>query len=94
MFMRANQFNLKDLFLSTALIAVGLGMAVLPFSDVFRDGKWYFLLLPQALWHAGGALIDTGIFHPFKKAAIGAVIGVAVQVVIFYTYFIPLESLF
>ena len=92
MFLRA-KFNLKELLLSTTLIAVGLAMAITPYS-AFEDELWYYLLLPQLLWLGAGALVGAGILLPFNKAAIGAVLGFMAQVVIFYTYFIPFESLF
>ena len=88
--MRANQFSLKDLFLGTTMIAVGFGIAVLPFSTIVWDEMWFFRLVPQGLWLGGGALIGAGLLLPYKKAAIGAVIGFVVQVLFFYSYFVPL----
>jgi hypothetical protein len=87
------RFNLRELLLSTTLIAVGLTMAIVPFSAVKHE-LWYYLLLSQLLWLGAGVLIGAGLLLPFKKAVIGAFTGFVVQVVIFYTYFIPLESLF
>lgn len=87
------KFNLKDLLLGTALISLGLAMAVTPFRALFGHAMWYHILLPQLFWLGGGAFVGGGILLPFKKAAAGAVIGFTVQVVVFYTYFIPFASL-
>jgi hypothetical protein len=88
------KFNLKDLFLSTTLICVGLAMAITPFSALLKHEMWYYLLLYQLLWLGAGALVGAGILLPFNKAAAGAVIGFVVQVVVFYTYFIHFKNLF
>jgi hypothetical protein len=90
--MRPDQFSLRKLFACTTLIALGLGMVSLPFGARFGNTVWYLLLLPQVLRLFGGALIGTGILAPFDKAAFGAIIGFVVQVVVFYTYFVPFES--
>lgn len=90
------QFTLKDLFLSTTLVALGLVIAVLSVSPVFlRVLPWIFwyLYVPLGLWLSGGAMIGAGVLFPFKKAAVGAVIGVVMQMVIFFILITDFESL-
>jgi hypothetical protein len=95
MFMKfASRFTLKDAFLCITLAAVGMALATLPFGTQFGDSLCYFQLLLQILWLCGGALIGAAILLPFNKPAVGAVMGVFVQVVVFYTLFIPIKSLF
>jgi hypothetical protein len=95
MFMKfASRFTLRDAFLCTTLAAIGMVLATLPFGTRFGDRLWYFQLLPQILWLCGGALVGAAILLPFSKSAVGAVIGVFVHVVVFYTLFIPIKSLF
>jgi integral membrane sensor domain MASE1 len=63
------RFGMKDLFVSTTLIAAGLGYMVA------ADG----INLPDSitvpLWFVSGAAIGAGICHPFRLAWVGAIIG-------------------
>ena len=74
------RFALKDLFLATTLIAVGMSLLYLLFSR--EPWRGWSAVVPYALAYGGSALIGAGILAPFKRPWIGAVVGVVVQVVI------------
>jgi hypothetical protein len=68
------RFTLKDLFGGMGLIAVGLTMVSLPNSSIFpSDGL--AAGVPLGLWYAGGMYVGVGAMVPFKKALLGAWIG-------------------
>ena len=92
--MQANRFNLRALFLATTLISMGLGLAAAPFTTLFQHEIWYHVLLGQALWLGAGALVGTGLCFPINRPASGAIIGFVIQVLTYYTYVIPIGSLF
>jgi hypothetical protein len=77
------RFVLKELFTATMLVAAGLWAALFAANPYFERGVWFGLLIPQALWLGGGALIGAGALSPFKRKALGASLGIAVQVVVF-----------
>ena len=69
------RFRVKDLMLSTALIALGLGYICYELSgDMHSEIPLpEFLLLP--MWIGSGSSIGAGIAHLFGKAWAGAVLG-------------------
>ena len=68
---RVIQFDLRDLFFATALIAAGMAGVV----AVIRVQDWKNVPLMFMLWHGSGGLIGAGILCPFKQKSIGAIIG-------------------
>lgn len=76
-------FSLAVLFRAVALVAVGISLLCLTFG---REN------IPPPMvvfwpWFGSGALIGAGLFSPFKKPWLGALVGVAVQGIIFYVLF-------
>jgi hypothetical protein len=73
----------KHLLLAAALIAVGIACLSIILS-IPRSGpfEWYYVYEVPLIWFGGGALIGAGLLTPFKKVAIGAVIGIGVQIVL------------
>jgi hypothetical protein len=71
------QFSLLRLFASVAMIAVGLAalFAVLRTHDL---EQW--VAIP--LWISGGALVGAGLFAPFHKTMLGAIVGLSIQIVL------------
>jgi hypothetical protein len=83
------RFSMKDLLLATTLIALGLG--VLAWSNHYQDTTKLEQPQPIALvsYFACRALIGAGLFAPFKRPWLGAVVGVVgtilvVAVMIFF----------
>lgn len=73
------RFSLKRMLLSTTLIAVGLVAICL----LFRAPQRFNEATEVLLWFLGGALVGAGIFAPFDKARNGALVGLAVQGMIY-----------
>ena len=71
------RFGLRDLLISTALIAGGIAALKLVFTGGPWDTGWW--LVP---WFGGGALIGAGIGLPFGRAGRAILVGVAVQFVL------------
>jgi hypothetical protein len=66
------RFSLRNLFLASTLIAVGIGGLTL-----VARGEWD---LPQiglvfGIWYGSSALLGAGLLTPFHKKTIGAVLG-------------------
>jgi hypothetical protein len=66
-------FGLKELFLSVTLIAIGLGMFVLPFN--YRSWSLQHGLLSTIIIIASGIPIGAGFALPFKQTRLGILIG-------------------
>jgi hypothetical protein len=92
--MRAKRFSLSELFLTITLLSVGFGCAAASISEHIGHEMWYHVALSQALWLGAGALIGTAVFALFNRAEIGAVVGMSVQVILYYIYFVPIGRLF
>jgi hypothetical protein len=77
------RFSIKDLLLATTLIAIGAGLIYWAYSHPtmsrYSDAPNWPLFLG---WMGGGAFIGAGVFTPFKKPWIGALVGLAVQILI------------
>jgi hypothetical protein len=69
-------FSLKQLFVSTALIAVGLAVMV----RVVRVAGLFHWIIDFPICFLAGALLGAGALAPFKRARLGAVIGLALSV--------------
>ena len=68
------RFTIKDLLLSAACVSVGSALLGI----IFRNSPGAKEVgLP--LWFIGGILIGVGIFVPFKRPGIGAIVGMFVQ---------------
>lgn len=67
------KFSLRDLFLATTMIAIGTGGMLVV--ETTYTARTYGLYVTLGLWFASGALIGAGILFPFKKAALGAIVG-------------------
>jgi hypothetical protein len=70
------RFSLKRLFVSTALIAVGLAVLV----RVLEVRGFYHWVIDFPICFVGGALLGAGALAPFKRAGLGAAIGLALSV--------------
>ena len=79
------RFSLNDLFFGVTLIAAGFWTSCFSLSSAARYWIWWPGEVPFGLWIVGGALVGSGVFLPFKQAAIGAVLGAFVQICIVYT---------
>jgi hypothetical protein len=69
-------FSLKRLFLSTALIAVGLAVMV----RVVQVAGLFHWVIDFPVCFIAGALLGAGALVPFKRAGLGAAIGLALSV--------------
>jgi hypothetical protein len=68
-------FSLKRLFASTALIAVGIAVMV----RVVRVAGLYHWLIDFPVCFIAGSLLGAGALAPFKRAGLGAAIGLALS---------------
>ena len=68
------QFELRTLFVAVTMVAMGAGGV----ANVV-NGDWSIrnLVFAFGLWFASGALIGAGLFHPFKRMSLGAILGFA-----------------
>jgi hypothetical protein len=70
-------FSLKRLFVSTALIAVGLAIVV----RVVQVAGSYHWIIDFPVCFIGGAILGAGALLPFKRSGLGAAIGLLLSVV-------------
>lgn len=77
------QFTIRDLLLSTALIAAGISALLLPFR-VSEELLNTPVLIPlfAGLMIAGCPLIGAGLFLPFGKTRIGVIWGILAMLVL------------
>lgn len=77
--MKATQFTIRDLLLSTVLIALGIGILSAAYRVPDHHVPFYsvaaFFCIPLS-----GPLIGAGLFLPFGKARLGAIWGLLVMV--------------
>jgi hypothetical protein len=71
------RFSIKDLFIATTLVAVGVGALCVLFSREETP-----VIPGLILFFGGSALIGAGIFMPFKWRWVGAGIGVLFAAII------------
>ena len=71
-----SQYSLKRLFISMTLIAVGLAILV----RVVQVAGLYHWIIDFPVCFVAGALIGAGALAPFKRAGLGAAIGLALSV--------------
>jgi hypothetical protein len=69
------RFSLKRLFVSTALIAVGLAVMV----RVVQVAGLFHWLIDFPVCFVAGALLGAGALVPFNRAGLGAAIGLALS---------------
>jgi hypothetical protein len=69
-------FSLKRLFVSTALIAVGLAVMV----RVVQVAGLFHWVIDFPICFIAGALLGAGALVPFKRAGLGAAIGLLLSV--------------
>jgi hypothetical protein len=69
-------FSLKRLFVSTALIAVGLAVLV----RVVQVAGLYHWIIDFPICFVAGALLGAGALAPFKRVGLGAAIGLALSI--------------
>jgi hypothetical protein len=82
------RFTIKDLLLTTTLIAVGVGMFAFLFQRgdaINRVGAGAAALL---LWFGGSAFLGAGVFAPFKRPWRGAIVAVVLQALVLAVGFI------
>jgi hypothetical protein len=75
---RMPRFTLKDLLVSTSLIAASLSCFWL-ISAIKRNDSMALALL---LWFSSGSFLGAGLLTPFQRAFIGGITGFAVAVLI------------
>jgi hypothetical protein len=72
------QFSLRRLFISVALVAIGLGALAAGDTTSSRpDGNAMLVL-----WLSGGSLMMAGIFNIFRHPIIGAMLGLVIQLIL------------
>jgi hypothetical protein len=78
--MKLPRFTLRDMFVTTTLIAVGVGAATFTFryGDPDKDAVWVVPVLLTA-----AAAIGAGIFAPFHRKELGAKIGMFAAIATF-----------
>jgi hypothetical protein len=69
------RFSLREMLLSTTLLATGIVTVCLTIEPRPYLSTWSHI----ACWLSGGALIGASLFVPFKRPYIGAALGVLVQ---------------
>jgi hypothetical protein len=76
------RFTIKDLLITTTLIAIGVGILTFLFRNVvlmeqlFGDNA---VVAAIVLWLVSGAMISAGLFVPFRHPWMGAAIGLVIQ---------------
>jgi hypothetical protein len=71
------RFSLKDMFVSTTQIAIGMAMLNLILPPVRQPSYWTYLL-----WFGAGAYFGAGLFGPFNKPWVGVTIGLITQLLL------------
>ena len=77
------RFSIKDLMLSTLLVAVGLTVEIVLFRFLPRTSEEF--LLAYFILCSGLATIGAGLFAPFRKKKVGAAVGFVIGVVFLAT---------
>jgi hypothetical protein len=83
---------LMRLLTSAILIVVGLPIAILIFIKQSGYSPLVNLWVDGILWFLSGTAVGAGVFRPFKFPKVGALIGFAVQAVIFVFWLLLLLS--
>ena len=87
------RFTVKDLLISTSFVACGLATVMLARSihRLSIPNKWTMVCIAVGIWAVGFAIAGAGLFYPFKKNKIGALIGFIVaialileEIIVFY----------
>jgi hypothetical protein len=81
---RIVRFSVKELLLATTLIAIG----IVTICITTQPRPYLGGLSHAALWLFGGGCVGAGLFAPFSKPWIGAVVGVFVQLVLIAGFFL------
>jgi hypothetical protein len=79
-------FNLKQLFGSIALIAIGISLKTYALPRMVHNYSGSHLA-----WMAAGALVGAGLFLLIKRPILGACIGIIIQLFWISMYFSALE---
>ena len=79
------RFALKDMFATTALIAVGMAWIFVALPDL--GDSLDPLKLPMWSFVIGGAFIGAGVLAPLRMALVGSILGAIVQLLLVYTAF-------
>ena len=84
--MNLPRFTLRDMFLATTLIAIGIGVATFTvrYANTHKDAGWGVLFLLLAC----SAVIGAGVFTPFHQKWAGAGIGLLVLAAAFIVWMI------
>jgi hypothetical protein len=81
-------FSIKDLFVSTGLIACGL-TGVVAVNHWMSGGqvRGLLVILLLLLYYASFVLIGSGVMLPFKKLSVGISIGVVLAILLIPYFF-------
>ncbi len=80
--MKAPRFTIRQLFASTALIAIGLALIVYLLRVQLNVDPPLNDWVAGTLWLIGGTLLGAGVLTPIDRALIGASVGLFVQLVL------------
>lgn len=75
-----SRFTLQRLFLSVTLICLGCGTFATAYAYHKNQGPYPFVPLFVAVYVNSIALIMAGIFAPFGRAKLGAIIGILLSI--------------
>jgi hypothetical protein len=86
----SNEFepSIKRQVECSVLIVTGVVMIALVLNFDFELG-WFALLL----WLAGGPAVGAGIFHIFKRAPLGAAVGLVIQLALLAMMYVLFSSM-
>src|SRR6476659_7793600 len=77
--MRFPQVSLKRFFASAILIGTGVALAASAYQQIAQRSALFDPFAITVIWLIGGVLAGAGLLLPFRRAAIGALLGFVYQ---------------